>query len=534
MADREAMLPLHADRTRFLFAWIVRRLLGLTQREVAMKLKQLFFAATVSLFMSLYINAATVTVTNTNDSGPGSIRQAITNAAPGDTINFSVTGTITLTSGQLVVDKGLTIRGAGAGLLSISGNNTSRVFFINNGATVTLDGMTVRNGAQNSYGSGIDNEGILTITNSTISNNAAYSGGGGVLNGGTMIISRSIISSNSSGIWGGGIFNGGPLTVSDSTISDNYASSYPAGGSGGGIYNQAGSLDISNSNISGNITEDGDGGGICNEGAIVTIDNSTVSGNAASFGGSGIYNTNYIYCDEFDNCSSISTGYIHITNSTIANNTLGSDGTHGGAFAESVENLVNTIVTDAIDGTIETASHNLIGTAASSGGIQNGVNGNIVGVNPMLGPLQNNGGLGMTFALLAGSPAIDAGDNSLAVDSNGQPLLYDQRGVGFSRIVNGTVDIGAFERQGTTAAMVSVSGRVLSSDGRGVRGAYVTISGPGGTRTMPTGRLGAYRFDDVATGADYTISAAARRFHFEPRVVEVNQALSNVDLIAEN
>src|SRR4051812_26909420 len=126
----------------------------MTQREVAMNFKHLFLAGMIFGVTSLYINAATITVTNTNDGGPGSLRQAMADAAPGDIINFNVTGTITLTSGQLVVDKSLTIRGAGAGLLSVSGNNTSRVFFINNGATVTLDGMTVRNGAQNSYGSG--------------------------------------------------------------------------------------------------------------------------------------------------------------------------------------------------------------------------------------------------------------------------------------------------------------------------------------------------------------------------------------------
>ena len=150
-------------------------------------------------------------------------------------------------------------------------------------------------------------------------------------------------------------------------------------------------------------------------------------------------------------------------NSTIADNDVASPGAGGGLdvvagtvtlnnsiFALNTNGIGIGAAADDITGTVSLASaYNLIGTGGS-GGLVNGVNGNLVGIaNPGLDPngLQDNGGPTQTIALLTTSPAIDAGSNALAVDpSTGQPLAYDQRGPGYPRIVNGTVDIGSRAR----------------------------------------------------------------------------------------
>src|ERR1043166_7249209 len=239
-----------------------------------------------------------ITVTNTNDSGPGSLRQALATANDGDTIGFdsSLNGqVITLTSGELTVNNSIIISGPGANQLAVDGNAAGRVFHISPGRTVIISGLTIRNGSSSSEGGGIYNDrAALTLNNCVVSGNFSSFDGGGIYNYGqggsaTLTLNSSTVSGNSTpgNFQGGGIYNFGQsgsatVMLNKSTVSGNFA------GSGGGILNYSAPMIITDSTISANSAASY-GGGIFNTFATLTISNSTVSGNAAQYGG-GIYN----------------------------------------------------------------------------------------------------------------------------------------------------------------------------------------------------------------------------------------------------
>ncbi len=496
------------------------------------------------------------TVTNLNDAGVGSLRQAILDTPAGGTVDFQagLTGTITLASGELLISRNLTIVGPGANALTISGNHASRVFDIPATSTVMISGLAIADGQApnyqegggiynagtltvsgstiiNSYafynsqgaGGGISNIGILVITGSTFTGNYAAAGGaiansangtvavthstltdnhalgfnggaiasygnalsvtdctisgnsgggggigigsgtvtiasstlrdnagGGILNGGTLTVIGSIVSHNS----GGGINNQGTLIVTDSTLSDNTA------GAGAGITNVGGTVTIARSILSGN-SAGGDGGGIFYigiRGSSLSITDSTFSGNSAGFGGGGIFSTgtltvtNSTFHGNFSGQFGSGGGIFNGGTLTIANATFSGNASPvgGGGIANSgAGSLQDTIVAGNtaplgpdVSGSVHSQGHNLIGNGTDGSGFDPT---DLVGtgdqpIDPLLGPLQDNGGPTPTMALLPDSPAIDAGDNA------GAPT-WDQRGPGFPRIVNGIIDIGAFEVQ---------------------------------------------------------------------------------------
>jgi hypothetical protein len=372
------------------------------------------------------LSAAAFSIKTTNDSGPGSLRAALASAADGDTIDASsVTGTITLTSGELFVTNSVTIIGAGPAKLSVNGNfpnTTNRVIHVASNTLVSVSSLTVTNGRPNGgSGGGILNDrSTLTISNCTISGN-----------------------------FGGGIRNkSGPgsatLIVVNCAISGN--STDKSFGSGAGIGNDGNSgnatLIILNSLISGNSQSAGDGGGIANAGGFpgtgaVTIVNSTLSGNSASYYGGGIVSA-----------PGSGRATLVVSNCTFTGGSVMYGG--GGIFVplasgsgSSALSIGNTILKSSAgnllvySGTVTSFGYNL---CSDSGGGWLHATGDIINTDPKLGPLQDNGGPTFTHALLPGSPAIDAGDPAFA-----PPPEFDQRGTGFPRVVNGRIDIGAFE-----------------------------------------------------------------------------------------
>jgi len=377
------------------------------KREMFMHIRRSVLAF---LFVALLVPAmpvaaigTVITVTTTADStnpcatggsAPCSLRDAVTyaNAHGNTTILFQagLSGPIILGS-TLDLDTSMTITGPGANLLAVDGNNATTVFVINNngasGVTVNISGLTIQHGNAGAQGAGggiavfIAN---LNLTDSAVVGNTSGSGSGGIditaFSGHDSVIT--ITRSTISGNTSGAIFNEGSLTVTNSTIGGNTVT---GGGFGGGIRAASGTTAVMNSTISNNVAISGAQvaiqGGISAAGGSVSLQNTIVAGNTRS-------------------------------DSTAAD----------------------------VTGAVTSLGHNLIGNTSGGSGF---VASDLVNVNPLLGPLQNNGGPTQTQALLPVSPALDA----VPTTGAGCPGA-DQRSV--SRPQGGSCDIGAYELAVTT------------------------------------------------------------------------------------
>jgi hypothetical protein len=397
-----------------------------------MKSRKLLYVAAVTLFAAVpaalasttwYVNGVSGSDSNnciSTTTACKTIGHAISLASSGDSVRVAPA---TYTE-NLTISFNLKIIGAGAVTTIVDGGGTNTVVAIPNaGTVVTISGFTIRNGRTFRFftrsGGGINNYGTLTLIDSTLSGNSAGSGGG-IFNGGSLTVNKCSINRNTAVAarakgtsYGGGISNQGTLTVNNSTISGNTAASIfieQIYGAGGGISN-FGTLTVNNSTISGNTT------------------GSTQFGNAGFAG--GIYNDN--------------AGKLTVNNSTVSENIAGSV---GGIYGFGTETLQNSIVAynspGNCDATITSQGYNL----SDDGSCDFDGPGDLNNTDPMLGPLQNNGGPTQTQALLSGSPAIDSGNPGGCTDGQGHLLKTDQRGQPRPNPEDtGGCDRGAYERQ---------------------------------------------------------------------------------------
>jgi hypothetical protein len=413
-----------------------------------------------------------ITVANQNDSGPGSLRQAIAEAPPGETINVPA-GTYTLTSEELSITKSLTISGHAAGDTIVRAGGQFRVFGISGpGNGVTIEGLTIRDGNAFKSGGGVLNQGAtLTLRRVVVSNNVAGADGlapkqfGGIANGGgiynqagTLFLVDSAITGNRASavgaseafggiVSGGGVSSLGPFAIQGSTIAGNTVDARggqgPSNGSQfGGIGNGGGlfaNIDLPSSvtgtTISGNLVDVsegpggfagiGTGGGasfLIGSAAQVALTGTTIAANEARGLGGGIVEGGGI------SFNASSENPLVATSTTLAGNAVDLEYGAGGNLSwssTSPPRFRNSIISGGIappgnencGQSVESLGFNL--ESLDQCGLKAG--GDQVNRDPLLGPLRDNGGLTATMAPAANSPVVDQGAAS--------GLTADQRGV---------------------------------------------------------------------------------------------------------
>jgi hypothetical protein len=342
--------------------------------------------------------------------------------APGSVYTLLVAdNTVSGGNGLPVISNDVAINGNGSTIDRPSTAPNFRILLIEAAGALALNDLTISGGSASGafqQGGAIRNAGSLSVENSTMRSCRGNSGGA-IFNVGALAISDASLDSNSASIGGGALFNSAPGTVNidASNISNNQAEL-----NGGGVFNGSGVVMISFSSLHGNVAVGGAGGAVENRGDVA-MTNSTLSGNVAMTGGgisiSDFGNTSMTACTVADNengnvqLGPVDAATLSLSNTIIADARTGDDCNAGtqGVIADLGFNVVE-------DGTCITEASSMAG-------------------DPLLGPLQNNGGSSLTHALLPGSQAIEGGDCA------GGSVTMDQRGV--ARPQASTCDVGAFE-----------------------------------------------------------------------------------------
>jgi len=352
------------------------------------------------------------------------------------------------TGGEFTINRSVAIVSLADDPFSIEVNWRSRIFNIACNADVTLAGLRLTKGYVNGNGGAIYNNGTLTMADCVIEDNIAqqtnlYSGhAGGIYNNGALSLRNCTFERNVSIYNGGAVYNTGTFTATDCTFVGNWADN-----TGGGILGLSGTISLTNCIIAGNTAGDGSsrgsssGGGIFSVSASITLTNCAIVGNRTNGPkGGGLFGSIY------GNGGGIySGGPLTLTNCTVAGNTA--TGYGGGVYLTGTLNpniFNNTIIAknssfDIYPSLLVNLSggNNLIGNGIGQNVFVNGMNGNIVGVDPQFVDFA-----GGDYRLAAGSPAINAGNNAFAAG-----IQYDL--AGNPRIMGGIVDIGAYESDGT-------------------------------------------------------------------------------------
>ncbi|HEX8998388.1 MAG TPA: choice-of-anchor Q domain-containing protein, partial [Blastocatellia bacterium] len=409
---------------------------------------------------------ATITVTNTSDGaapGPvGSLRRAINDAMSGDTINFSLPNpsTITLTNGELLIGKALTISGPGATALTIDGNNSSRVFNLVFASQVSLSGLSITNGMID-FGGGIRCEAsTLSVDGCAITGNKATSSSGGVL-----------------------ILRGSTTTITNSTISDNMSN-----GQSGGIQVENSTATLTNCTISGNTATLATGAVALQQPdpTTVTLINCTVANHSPH----GVYTQG---------------ATIRLQNTLVASNVrnfVNSSGT--------ITSLGNNLDSDGRSGFTNGVNGDIVGTVGNP-------------INALLSPLNNHGGPTSTLALLPGSPAINAGTGTDApsLDQRGVARVgatdigaFESRGFALA-LASGNNQTAVVNTNFASPLSVTVAPNSASEP---VNGGLVTFTPPGSgatatiagnPATIASGAATTGTVTANGTGGTYNVAASA-------------------------
>ena len=433
------------------------------------------------------INGGTLTIANSTFSGnsAGGNGGGIYNSSTLNIANSIFTGNSATNHGRAINEYGtLTITDS-----SFDTNSATNVGGgIYNYGTLTIANSTFSSNGADS-GGGIRNGGALDITNSTFSGNSAgLAGGGAIANGGTLNITGNYFSGNSADMDGGGIYNKGILDITDSTFSGNSAT-----GGGGGIWTNY-ALTVTDSTFSAN-SADMAGGGIWTYSAL-TVTDSTFSANSADEYGGGIYNEGMldIANSTFSSNSAVDygggisnwLGTVTITSCTYSGNSAPAD--NGGAINNSgTLAITSSILADSpggnCRGTISDGGYNIDDGTTCGFGTASWSN-----TDPLLAPLEDNGGPTWTHALLDGSPAIDA------VPTGSCTLATDQRGI--PRPQGAACDTGAFEYE-------AIAGLTASNDSPTTLGSTTNFSAP---VTAGTNVSYAWDFGDETFGSGAVVT----------------------------